>query len=397
MGAKTARAEVSPVRQRTQYTCMATSMMMCLQANGVDTNEDEVNRVMGARPMKGAAWEDALACAQHYGMRATLTVPSTIKQLKAWTDQGIPVMIAWNPEGREWSHASVAYHVSEGPIETVSEDQIVQGEGPGLYVWVADPNIPHPDKTTRIVHEDVFYGKWYEKWPNYLVRRPACAIETEVTPEGRQVMASNVRIAKLADQWMNTSTSEQQQEITRTGGGRSPNQTGSSAMLMRQGLTPVDFMFGEALPHRRPIVMQGEELQDRKGNLWFFVGMDENGKALLAKTEREMKQMSRQLVEDRLHHQVVAAKRKSQPVTEPKDKNAPVQGEGPKRRNVVVQEMIERGGAGAGGHKNKGQRGTGQKGKGKQQRHPKHKQDLRRVAERVADRYLGTPSIRDDG
>ena len=91
---KTARAAVEPVRQRTQFTCMSTSMMMCLQALGHDCTEDEVNKVMGARPMKGAAWEDALACAQHYGCRATLTVPATVRQLKAWTDQGIPVMIA---------------------------------------------------------------------------------------------------------------------------------------------------------------------------------------------------------------------------------------------------------------------------------------------------------------
>ena len=152
---------------------MATSMMMCLRANGVECNEDEVNKVMGARPMKGASWEDALACAQHYGMRATLTCPSTVKQLKGWTDRSIPVMIAWNPEGREWSHASVVFDVDD--------------DG---NVWVADPNIPDPDETVRVVPKADFYKKWSEKWPNYLVRRPACAIEREITSDGRQVMAS---------------------------------------------------------------------------------------------------------------------------------------------------------------------------------------------------------------
>ena len=148
-------------------------MAMCLRALGVSCDEDEVNKTMGARPMKGASWENALACGQHYGMRCTLTTPSTVSQLKEWTDRGIPVMIAWNPEGRAWSHASVVFDV---------DDQ--------RNVYVADPNIPNPDKTVRVMPEDDFYGKWFEKWPDYMVRRPARAVEREVTSDGRQVMAS---------------------------------------------------------------------------------------------------------------------------------------------------------------------------------------------------------------
>jgi hypothetical protein len=162
---------------------MACSMMMCLRANGCECTEDEVNKVMGARPMKGAAWEQALACAQHYGMRATLTMPSTVQQLKQWTDRGIPIMIAWNPEGRDWSHASVVFDVDD--------------EG---NVFVADPNIPNPSRTVRVVPEDEFYSKWYEKWPNYLVRRPACAIEREITGDGFQVMASQVAPVRYSNE-----------------------------------------------------------------------------------------------------------------------------------------------------------------------------------------------------
>ena len=152
---------------------MSTSMAMCLNALGLKCNEDEVNEVMGARPMKGAAWESALACAQHYGCRATLTTPSTLKQVKSWTDAGNPVMIAWNPEGRPWSHASVIFDVDDD-----------------FNVYVADPNIPDPDETVRIVPKKDFYKMWYEKWPNYLVRRPALKLEREVSPDGRQVLAS---------------------------------------------------------------------------------------------------------------------------------------------------------------------------------------------------------------
>lgn len=198
MRTRTARADVTPIRQRTQYTCMSTSLTMALQALGYDLTEDDVNRVIGARPMQGAAWESILAAAQHFGCRATLTCPSTVKQIKEWTDAGTPVMIAWNPEGRPWSHASLVYDVVEGPIDDPPGDAIVQGSGPGLYVYVADPNIPHPEKTTRIVHENDFYSKWYEKWPDYLVRRPACAIAREITPEGRQVLATTRKSASTA-------------------------------------------------------------------------------------------------------------------------------------------------------------------------------------------------------
>ena len=172
MREKLARAEVEPRRQRTQYSCMACSMMMCLRAQGIDCDEDEVNRTMGARPMQGATWESALACGQHYGMRCTLVTPATVQQLREWTDRNIPVMIAWNPEGRPWSHASVVFDVDDDDVR------------------VADPNIPIPDETVRVIPHSEFYGKWFEKWSDYLVRRPAMAVEREITADGRQVVAS---------------------------------------------------------------------------------------------------------------------------------------------------------------------------------------------------------------
>lgn len=173
-----ARADVSPLRQRSQFTCVSASTCMALQSLGVKCNEDDVNRVIGAKPMQGARWEEVLACAQYFGCRATLTTPATLTQVKEWTDQGKPVLIAWNPEGRDWSHASLIFDVT--------------GERGNYTVHVADPNIPNPDKTVREVGEDEFYAKWFEKWPNYLVRRPALMIEREVCDQGRQIMASKI-------------------------------------------------------------------------------------------------------------------------------------------------------------------------------------------------------------
>ena len=147
-------------------------MSMCLKAHGVDADEDIVNKVMGAKPMQGATWEQALATSQHFGMRATLVVPATLTQVRNWTDKGTPVMIAWNPEGRDWSHASVVFDVTD------------------TEVHVADPNIPDPSEVVRVVTHADFYKKWFEKWPSYIVRRPAMAIEREITLEGRQMVAT---------------------------------------------------------------------------------------------------------------------------------------------------------------------------------------------------------------
>jgi len=156
---------------------------MCIKALGKKVTEDEVNDVLGATPMHGASWEQALAAAQYFGCRGTLVVPATLNMVKKWTDAGIPVMIAWNPEGRPWSHASVVFDVDDNG-----------------NVHVADPNIPDPELTVRVVSKDEFYHKWMEKVSDSLiVRRPAMAIELEVTSDGHQVVASKFFMPAYAE------------------------------------------------------------------------------------------------------------------------------------------------------------------------------------------------------
>ena len=205
---------------------------MALAALGLqDCDEDTVNRVLGAAPMKGAAWEQVLATAQHYGVRAVLTVPATLSQVKAWTDAGKPVLIGWNPEGREWSHASVIFDVQPCPTH-------------GFMVHVADPNCPDPEQTVRIVPKSEFYAKWYEKFPNYLVRRPALMLEREVTPEGRQVMASmKNRSTVLVDVPLTVPVSE----VPMSKQAKAPVQVGPSKK------NP-NVMRGEAPSQRNPVV-----------------------------------------------------------------------------------------------------------------------------------------------
>lgn len=228
---KAAGANLTPIRQRTQFTCVAASTAMCLQALGVhNCDEDMVNHVLGAAPMKGATWEQVLATAQHYGVRATLTVPTTLSQVKAWTDAGKPVMIGWNPEGREWSHASVVFDVQECPVH-------------GFMVHVADPNCPDPEQTVRIVPKSEFYSKWYEKFPNYLVRRPALMLEREVTPEGRQVIAS-LRSPVLVDAPTTVPV-----EVPMSKQAKSPVQVGP-------GKKDPNVVRGEAPAFRNPVVQQ---------------------------------------------------------------------------------------------------------------------------------------------
>lgn len=166
-------APVTPIRQRTQYTCGAASLSMALKALGVTLcDEDKVNEVMGAAPMQGASWEQIAAAANHYGCRSTLVVPSTLAMVKSWTDSGKPVLIGWNPEDRPWSHASLVFDVTN------------------TTVFVADPNCPDPTQLVREVSIADFYRKWAEEWNGYKVRRPAMLIDREIDAEGRQMVAS---------------------------------------------------------------------------------------------------------------------------------------------------------------------------------------------------------------
>lgn len=181
MSVKIARANVIPKRQPSQYSCVTTSLSIALQALGIPETEcytAKVNEVLGAQPLQGASWEQAAGAASHYGCRTTLVIPSTLSQVRKWTDAGIPVLIGWNT-GNEWSHASLIFDV---------DDQ---------NVFICDPNIPNPDTLVRIMDHNSFYEKWWEKSSvGYKIRRPAMAVEREITESGRQVMAS-IKVAEL--------------------------------------------------------------------------------------------------------------------------------------------------------------------------------------------------------
>ena len=67
------------------------------------------------------------------------------------------------------------------------------------------------------------------------------------------------------------------------------------------------------------------------------------------------------------------AKRKgSQPVRMKREASLSLIVKAPKHRDISMQALIARKGAGAGSHRNKATRGDG-RGKGKSARHPKHK------------------------
>lgn len=377
MTVKLAKAPITPMRQRTQYTCMATSMTMALQACGHDCTEDQVNKVMGCRPGHGARWEDALACAQHYGCRAHLTVPATLTQVKAWTDAGKPVLIAWNPEGRPWSHASLVFDVTDGPE--------------GRMVHVADPNIPNPEKTVRVVPEDEFYGKWYEKWPEYLVRRPACVIEREIDEHGRQIVASK----KAGREFKVTFPYWDQGQLKR-------ELRGSTGTFMRMDPDIYDDLLKDASKeagwkftqrrHQINIVFpDGTELDDPSDVEYSVtdIGLDPDGLTgdiynytvtltFPPSVRWDPKTASADMADNDEKTETAASKSEK------------IKGKMPKQRNELVRHTLTPEGrpGRAGPHKNKGQRGTGQKGKGKGQRHPKHKKDFARMARNVAATYI---------
>jgi ABC-type bacteriocin/lantibiotic exporter with double-glycine peptidase domain len=164
---KIARANVPGIRQQTQYTCMAASVAACGMCYGKDVDENSVNVVLGASAGRGARWEEALAALQYFGLRGHLVVPATLDMLRTWTDKGYPVMIAWNPEGRPWSHASVVVEVD------------------GTSVHVMDPNCPDPRQFFRVVPIPEFMSKWSEKFNEKLIiRRPALVVTMEVSKKG---------------------------------------------------------------------------------------------------------------------------------------------------------------------------------------------------------------------
>lgn len=182
---KHAKAQVAHIRQTAQFTCCAASITSALAALGKPYTEGDVNKILGAAPMQGATWEAMLATLQYFGCRGQLVIPSTPLMLKEWTDKGYPVLIGWNPEGRPWSHASVVFDVTE------REDGV-------LMVHVMDPNIPNPSRTTRVLDEDEFCRRWYEKVSDSLiVRRPACVVTLEVDTNGRQVIASKKEVVTM--------------------------------------------------------------------------------------------------------------------------------------------------------------------------------------------------------
>lgn len=181
MSVKLGSVAVQPKAQPNQYSCCTTSLSISLISLGFsekECNVERVNDVLGAMPLHGASWDQVAGAASHFGCRAVLVVPCTLKMVRKWTDAGIPVIASWTKPGVSWSHASVIFDVTD------------------TQVFLADPNVENPDKLTRVFTHDEFYEKWYEMSPQgYKIRRPAMAIMPEITPDGRQMIASQTKRA----------------------------------------------------------------------------------------------------------------------------------------------------------------------------------------------------------
>lgn len=180
-----AYADVDPRRQRTQYTCAAASIAMAFHSLGrVRVTEDVVAPHLLDAEGKGASWESMIGVCQFLGGRATMVAPALLSDVRRATDAGQAVVIAWNPNNRPWSHASVVIHVTDTHVE------------------VADPNLPNPDQLTRTLTHDEFYAVWYEQWSDFLFRRPALFIENEVNTMGqptRKASSLDAALRRLSD------------------------------------------------------------------------------------------------------------------------------------------------------------------------------------------------------
>jgi hypothetical protein len=114
---------------------------------------------------------------------------------------------------------------------------------------IADPNIPDPEETVRIVSRKELYTKWAEKWPRYLVRRPALCISREVTPDGRQVMATNKR-GNHSDRFRAMNTLRQHVE---------PKMLAKHLVSALGAKALEGFLAGLADEHHYPLVLGGSE------------------------------------------------------------------------------------------------------------------------------------------
>ena len=74
----------------------------------------------------------------------------------------------------------------------------------------------------------------------------------------------------------------------------------------RYGLMPVFEYFGVIRedPHSQ-VVTTGEQVKDKRGDIWFFVGLGADNKPILAKTEQELEHKKQILEKSRLHSESV--------------------------------------------------------------------------------------------
>lgn len=360
---KEAAANVRQMRQTTQFSCVAASVASALNACGKNVTEEDVNKVMGAAPMQGASWEQALATVQYFGCRGVLVVPATLNMLKTWTDQGIPVVIAYNFEDRPWSHASVVFDVKDDGT-----------------VLVMDPNIPDPNETTRVIPKELFYKKWAEKVSDSLIiRRPAMAVMLEVDKQGRQVIAS--RPGPHWNPWPQRSDS-----------------------VLDGNIEMLEFMvkFPQHLsPH---LDLERYEVDGDKEKTLLILPK------LIAALKRKDQQASKQwahkvpkaysgivsspiwsfILDGRMASSMIIAKT-PQPVQQKKPKDNKIVIPGDKPRNDAAKALKDRGGGGGGVHHNREK--DFEKG---QTRKPKHKTDWRdkeASVDRLTNRYMESKNV----
>ena len=296
-----------------------------------------------------------LNAAQYFGARGTLVVPATLGQLRAWTDAGIPVVIAWNPEGRPWSHASVVVDVTD------------------THVQIMDPNIPDPDATFRFITHDDFYRKWGEEASQMIIRRPACAIEREVTMSGKQItprtasvkVAYGVSVKKLRDGSV----------VVNAG----PSyQTSARRLIERAGFDfrLIDDQYGSW------IFPEGLATADEL--MKALVGMEPVRKAQTAgRTVRDTS--STRASVDRVASTFIQARAKRKNKPKSQKTKMKVDKTAPKPRNEVQRAVQEQGGmGGSGSHQNRSQ--DVEKG---HSRKTKHKKPLAATAiDRISQGYL---------
>jgi ABC-type bacteriocin/lantibiotic exporter with double-glycine peptidase domain len=152
--------------QETLYAgmCGPASLKMVLAYYGVDQSEDELAKLCETNPELGTSDERIKYAAEGLGFTVEIHNKSSFKDIQAWLDKKVPILVNWFTRGR------TDYSESEVPDGHLS---VVVGLD-DTYIYLQDPEI---GKLRKIEKDDFmrvwfdFTGEYINSWDEMIIRQ----------------------------------------------------------------------------------------------------------------------------------------------------------------------------------------------------------------------------------